>query len=63
MEKTNPYFTATAASLTYFIIFIILKLLFENKKVDVWGALIGAGIFWFVIFFVHRYLNRKSEVV
>ena len=62
MVKTNPYFTASAASLTYFIIFISLKYLSQNKEVDVKGALIGAAVFWVVIFVVHHFLNRKSEI-
>jgi len=61
MEKTNPYFTASAASMTYFVIFIILKYLLHDKIVDWEGALIGAGIFWIVIFLVHQFLNRRSE--
>lgn len=62
MGKTNPFFTASAASLTYFVIFIGLKYLSQNKEVDVKGALIGAGFFWIVIFIVHQYLDRKSEI-
>ncbi len=61
MEKTNPYFTASSASLTYFVIFIILKYFLHNKELDWKGALIGALIFWVVIFLVHIFLNRKSN--
>jgi uncharacterized membrane protein (GlpM family) len=62
MVQTNPYFTASAASLAYFVIFISLKYITENKHVDVQGALIGAVIFWVVIFIVHHFLNRQSEI-
>ena len=62
MVKSNPYFTASVASLAYFVIFIGLKYLSENKHVDVKGALIGSGIFWIVIFVVHHFLNRQSEI-
>lgn len=62
MVKMNPYFTASAAALTYFVIFIILKYLSENRHVDVKGALIGAGVFWVVIFIVHHFLNKQSEI-
>lgn len=61
MEKTNPYFTASAASLTYFVIFIILKYLLHDKVLDWQGALIGALIFWVVIFIVHQILNKRSD--
>lgn len=62
MVKTNPYVTASAASLAFLVIFISLKYLFENKSPDVLGALIGAGAFWVVMFLVHQYLNRQSEI-
>jgi hypothetical protein len=62
MVKTNPYFTASAASVAFFVIFISLKFLLEkNKPMDVQGALIGAGIFWIMIFIVHHFLNRQTE--
>ncbi len=61
MVKTNPYFTASAASITYFVIFIVLKYLLKGKGIDFSGALIGAIIFWIVIFLVHQFLNRRSE--
>ena len=61
MEKTNPYFTASAASLTYFVTFIILKYLLVNRVLDWNGALIGSLIFWVVIFIVHKILNKRSD--
>ncbi len=61
MEKTNPYFTASAASLTYFATFIILKYLLVNRVLDWSGALIGSLIFWVVIFIVHQILNKRSD--
>ncbi len=61
MEKTNPYYTASSAALSYFVIFIILKYFLHNKELDWKGALIGALIFWVVIFIVHIFLNRKSN--
>lgn len=61
MEKTNPYISASSASLAYFVIFIILKYFLHNKEVDWKGALIGALIFWIVIFIVHKFLNRRSN--
>ncbi len=62
MRKTNPYFTASAASLAYFLIFIGLKYKLENKYMDVQGALLGAVVFWILIFSVHYFLNRQSEI-
>ena len=59
MEKKSPFFTASAASVTYFITFIVLKYLFE-RIVDWKGALSGAVIFWIVIFLVHQFLLRRT---
>jgi len=61
MEKTNPYYTASSAALSYFVIFLILKYFLHNKEIDWKGAIIGALIFWVVIFIVHIFLNRKSN--
>jgi len=61
MEKTSPYFTASTASLTYFVIFIFLKYLLHDKVLDWKGAFVGAVVFWVVIFIVHQYLNRRSD--
>ena len=61
MEKTNPYFTASAASLTYFVTFVILKYFLHDRVLDWRGALIGALIFWVVIFIVHKILNKRSD--
>jgi len=62
MVKMNPYFTASAASLAFFVIFITLKYLLENKPVDVLGAILGAGVFWVVMFIVHHFLNKQYEI-
>ncbi len=62
MVKTNPYFTASAASVIFIVIFISLNYLLENKLPTVLNTLIGAGAFWTVMFLVHQYLNRKSEI-
>ncbi len=58
MDKNNPFFTASAASVLYFVIYIIIKY-FGEQKIDLQGALIGAIIFWIVIFIVHKLLNRR----
>lgn len=60
MDKKNPFFTASTASVIYFIIFIILKYSLA-KKVDWMGALLGAVFFWIVIFLVHQFLKRRYE--
>ncbi len=59
MPKTNPYFTASGASLIYFITFIILKYFLHNKEWDWEGAFTGALVFWVVIFIIHQLLNRQ----
>ncbi len=73
MVKTNPYFTAFAASLIYFVTFIVLKYLLYDKEIDfmkylqqnkemyLLSALIGAVVFWLVIFVVHQYINNRSD--
>jgi uncharacterized membrane protein (GlpM family) len=58
MFKNSPFFTASAASVIYFVIYIIIKY-FGEQKIDLMGGLIGAIIFWIVIFIVHKLLNRR----
>ncbi|MBE0522389.1 MAG: hypothetical protein IBX39_09025 [Candidatus Methanoperedenaceae archaeon] len=58
MDTKSPYFTASAASVTYFIIYFLLKYLLQNV-LDLEGALLGAVGFWIVIFIVHRLLERR----
>lgn len=59
MEKKSPFYTASIASFFYFAIFIMLKYFLQNKTVDWQGALLGAVIFWLVIFIVHYFLDRR----
>ncbi len=68
MDKKNPFFTATVASIVYFMILLILKYFLpinknvENINIDWLGTLEGAIVFWIVIFFVHQLLKmRYSE--
>ncbi|PKL54218.1 MAG: hypothetical protein CVV36_03180 [Candidatus Methanoperedenaceae archaeon HGW-Methanoperedenaceae-1] len=60
MDKKSPYFTASAASIVYFIIYFMLKYLLQ-KVVDFEGALIGSIGFWIVIFIVHQLLERRHS--
>ena len=60
MQKMSPFFTATAASLVYFFTFLIIKYLLEDRHVDWNSALQGAVVFWFVIFIIHQFLNRRQ---
>jgi hypothetical protein len=30
--------------------------------VDVLGAILGAGVFWVVMFIVHHFLNKQYEI-
>ncbi len=59
MDKKSPFFTASAASIIYFIIFVTLKYLLGEKNVDWKGGLIGAIFFWIVIFLIHQFLKRR----
>jgi hypothetical protein len=59
MDKKSPFFTASAASVMYFIIFILLKYLLQMREIDWLGALQGAIVFWVVIFVVHQLLKRR----
>jgi hypothetical protein len=61
MDKKSPFFTASAASVMYFIIFILLKYSLQMQEIDWLGALQGAVIFWIVIFAVHQFLKRRSS--
>lgn len=60
MDKKSPYFTASSASIVYFIIYFMLKYLL-GKVLDFEGALIGAVGFWVVIFIVHQLLARRHS--
>ena len=66
MNKKSPFFTASVASVIYFVIFLTLKYFLpiprENSNTDIdWsGALIGAVIFWIVIFMVHQFLRTRN---
>lgn len=59
MDKKSPFFTASAASVMYFIIFILLKYSLQMQEIDWLGALQGAVIFWIIIFVVHQLLERR----
>ncbi len=65
MNKKSPFFTASIASITYFIIYVLLKYLLPTKietgniNIDWLGALQGAFFFWVVIFVVHQLLKRR----
>ncbi len=67
MNKKSPFFTATVASIVYFIILLILKYLLpinkniENINIDWIGTLEGAIVFWIVIFAVHQLLKMRSS--
>ncbi len=59
MYKKSPVFTASAAAVTYFITYVILKYLLDGKVIDWKGALSVAVVFWLVIFLVHQYLEKR----
>lgn len=61
MNEKSPFFTASAASLAYFITFVVLKFFLQDKTVDLLGALAGAVVFWIVIFLVHKILERRKN--
>ncbi len=61
MNEKSPFFTASMASLAYFVTFIVLKFFLQDKTVDLIGALAGAVVFWIVIFLVHIVLERKRN--
>ncbi|VVB56417.1 Uncharacterised protein [uncultured archaeon] len=44
------------ASISYFIIYILLKFLLQNKIFDWQSALLGAIMFGFIIFMVHNFV-------
>ncbi|NJD75570.1 MAG: hypothetical protein FIB08_00550 [Candidatus Methanoperedens sp.] len=60
MSEKSPFFTASVASLVYFVTFIALKFFLQGKTADLSGALAGAVIFWIVIFLVHKILERRK---
>jgi len=56
MEKKSPFFTASAAAVLYFVIFVVLKYLLQDKVIDLQSAFTGAVVFWIVIFLVHQFI-------
>ncbi len=60
MKKT--IFVAFAASISYFIIYIILRYSLQNAILDWQSALSGALVFWLFIFVVHHFLGRTKQV-
>ncbi len=59
MDKKSPFFTASVASVVYFVIFLLLKYFLATETIDWKGALTGAIFFWIVIFVVHKILERR----
>lgn len=60
MKKT--IYIALIASISYFIVFIMLKFFLQNEVVDWKNALSGAVIFLFIIYIVHYFLRKMNEV-
>ena len=61
MKKTGIYLTASIASVTYFIIAVILKYSPHDNILDLKNALIGAVVFWVVFFLLHPFLNKRVK--
>ena len=65
MNKKSPFFTASVASIIYFVIYLALRYFLPsgqesgNVEIDWPGALLGAVVFWLVIFIVHQFLKRR----
>lgn len=67
MDKKSPFFTASVASVVYFIILIMLKYALppasdftgKNVAMELPSILLGAVVFWIVIFLVHHFLKRR----
>ena len=69
MERKSPYFTATVASILFIIILVMLKYLLPSSSMsagidiieELPNLIFGTIIFWIVIFFVHKVLERRSS--
>ncbi len=67
MDKKSSFFTASAASMLYLVILVLLKYFLPSSGMsagmDIKGELpiliLGAIIFWIVIFVVHQVLERR----
>jgi hypothetical protein len=55
-------FVTLIASVSYFIIYIFLKLSLKNAILDWQNALLGAIVFSFFIFLVHFFLRKIKYV-
>jgi len=69
MNKKSPYFTASVASMLYLVILVMLKYFLPSSsmsagidiKEELPNLIFGTVIFWIVIFFVHKLLERRSS--
>ncbi len=53
---------AFTASISYFIIYIIIKFYLQNAVIDWQSALLGASGFWVFIFAVHHFLSMEKTI-
>jgi hypothetical protein len=61
MKKMSRFWAATVAAAAYFIIFVVLK---YSPQDNIWyweNGLIGAAVFWIVIFLVQQSLVKRTE--
>ncbi len=61
MKKTGLYLTASIASITYFIIAIILRYSPDENILDLRNALIGTVIFGMVFLLLHPFINKRVK--
>lgn len=60
MKKTIQ--VAFIASISYFMVYIVIKFYLQSAVIDWQGALLGASGFWLFIFVVHHFLSTTKNV-
>ncbi len=60
MKKT--IFIALIASISYFVVYVLLRFFLQNEIVDWQNALSGAVVFLIIVYIVHHFLRKMNEV-
>jgi uncharacterized BrkB/YihY/UPF0761 family membrane protein len=61
MKKMGLFLTASIASITYFIIAIILRYSPDEDILDLRNALIGTVVFGVVFLLLHPFINKRVK--
>ncbi len=60
MKKMSHFWASNFAAAAYFVIFVVLKYSPQDKILDWENGLIGAAVFWIVIFLIQHSLIKRT---